>query len=187
MRRASLAAALLALAALAVPAAPAMAHADLVSSDPADGATLAAPPDAVSLTFSEALLEETVDVAIESGGEVVASDAVQAEGATVLVPWPAAAASGDYSVNFRVVSADGHPIEGSVSFTIAGSAPSASPVAASAAPVDAAATSASAVPTEFETSDEVNWPFVVVIMVLGTAGFATLLIASRAAREKRRR
>lgn len=172
----------------------ASAHADLTSSDPSDGAVLTAPPSSVTLTFNEPLLEETVDVAIEGSEGLIATDAAQADGPTVLIPWPAAATQGEFSVNYRVVSADGHPVEGSVRFSIeasqtdaaASAAPSEAALPADAAATDAASPDEAAVPTEFETSDEVNWPFVVIIMVLGIAGFAALLIASRAAREKRR-
>ena len=168
-----------------LPATAAFAHADLASSDPADGSSLTAPPASVTLTFNEPLLEETVDVAIQGPDGLVAADAAQADGATVLIPWPAAATGGDFSVNYRVVSADGHPVEGNVRFTIDVAAAAASTAASTAA----TETSATPLPISSDAPaqpDEVNWVMVIVIMAFGVAAFAALLVATRTVRAKRR-
>lgn len=52
--------------ALFINLAPANSHSQLVSSDPVDGSVLSAAPAKVVLTFNEALLEETVAVAIST-------------------------------------------------------------------------------------------------------------------------
>lgn len=111
---------------LAVPAAPARAHAELVSSEPADGAILAVPPERVSFKFGEDLLAQgnaitafAVAADGRAGDRVALPDAVVA-GSTVSVAWPQSTPAGKYRANYRVVSADGHPISGSISFTIAG-------------------------------------------------------------------
>lgn len=177
---------------LVASAAPASAHAELLSSDPADGSTLQAAPAQVTLEFSEVLLEETVDVAIQGPSGAVSSAVVEAAGASVVIPWPADAGTGDFQVNFRVVSADGHPVEGSVAFAIAADEAVSAGSAASPAPAQPEA-SAEATPISAEVTatgaaadEPVNWPFVIVIMLLGIVGFTALLIASRSAREKRR-
>jgi methionine-rich copper-binding protein CopC len=108
----------------------ASAHADFVSSDPADGAILSTPPAQMTLTFSEDLLSGANTVAItDKTGAVIVSEAVEPQGPTVVVPWPAAADGGTYRVAYRVVSADGHPISGSVEITVGRSSPEPMPSA----------------------------------------------------------
>ncbi len=130
--------ALLALLATLMLALPASAHAELESSDPADGATLAEPPTAVSFTFGEDLLDQgnAVVVTEVATGARLATPAVQVDGDTVSVGWPQDSPAGEYQAAFRVVSADGHPIEGSISFTVqeSSSAPSESGSPAMTAP-----------------------------------------------------
>jgi len=130
----------------------ALAHSELVSSDPADGAILDAPPTTVSFTFNEPLMPDFVRI-IGTNPEGVTGDlpVSSVEGPTARVDWPAGAQGGTWQVSYRVVSQDGHPIEGGITFSYAG--PSPSPTGAlptSAAPTSAAPTSAaptSAAPT----------------------------------------
>ena len=98
---------------------PAGAHAGLVSSDPADGSVLMQEPTQVVLEFNEALLEQTVSIAIRDGqDQVVSAAAAQASGATVIVPWPAGLPDDTYRIAYRVVSADGHPVTGEISLAL---------------------------------------------------------------------
>ena len=98
---------------------PAAAHADLVLSSPDDGARLAAVPDRVELTFSEDLLPETVVVSVEdSSGMVIRVLELEVDGSDVIVTWPPGLSGADYTVNYRVVSQDGHPVSGSLAFTV---------------------------------------------------------------------
>lgn len=116
---------------LVVPAGPAAAHADFVSSDPADGAILDTPPAQITLTFSEDLLPGANTVAVtDATGAVIASEPIEPQGASVALPWPAGADGGTYRVAYRVVSADGHPITGSVLITVGRSSPEPVPAAA---------------------------------------------------------
>ncbi|MFC7487931.1 copper resistance CopC family protein [Knoellia sp. CPCC 206453] len=100
---------------------PASAHSRLLSISPADGAALPASPTEVVLTFNEPIDPQFVTVRItdSEGGNVVGQDAT-AEGAKVTLPISDPIAAGNYSVLYRVVSADSHPISGSTKFTIAG-------------------------------------------------------------------
>lgn len=128
--------ALLAAAALVVfVAAPVTAHTELQSSDPANGATLQTVPETVTLTFGEDLLA--------GGDRIVAKDDTgvqvnlgpsQVKGANLSANWPATADGGTYTVSYRAVAADGHPLEGRIRFTIVteSAAPVASPTPASA-------------------------------------------------------
>jgi methionine-rich copper-binding protein CopC len=121
---------------------PAAAHADLILATPDDGARLSTVPTQVELTFSEDLLPETVVVSVEdSAGMVIRVLEFEVDGSDVIVAWPPGLSGTDYTVNYRVVSQDGHPVSGSLAFTVdtppvavQGSASPAS-AAASAAPV----------------------------------------------------
>lgn len=129
---------LLAVGVLLVGAAPAGAHADLASSDPQDGATLASAPEVISFTFKEEILAEgnaitLTDIAADTRLEV---GPVVVEGDTASVTWPQASPAGQFRAAYRVVSADGHPIDGTVTFTVeqaVGAVP-ASPAAVAASP-----------------------------------------------------
>ncbi|CAB4876833.1 unannotated protein [freshwater metagenome] len=133
----------IALAALPL-AAPAAAHTDLASSTPVDGAYLSVAPSRVVLEFESALLPETVNVSIlDSQGALVTEVDPDVADATVSIAWPASLPAGDYSLAYRVVSGDGHPVTGEIGFRYASSS-SASPSAASARATPSASASASA-------------------------------------------
>ncbi|WP_308445916.1 copper resistance CopC family protein [Brachybacterium atlanticum] len=106
------------LAALLALGAPAQAHDTLLESDPADGATLETSPEAITLTFSADILEVSPLVRItDESGEQLAEITPSVDGpvatATLEEPLPA----GTSTVQWRVVSSDGHPIEGTFEVT----------------------------------------------------------------------
>jgi copper resistance protein C len=97
---------------------PAYAHATLISSRPSDGAVLARVPTEVVFTFDEAVASPAfVSVIGPDGANIADGDAVIDEAnvtqAVRLVP-----TQGPYSASFRVVSDDGHPVTGTVHFTV---------------------------------------------------------------------
>lgn len=99
--------------------APALAHDSIISSDPADGAALTASPAQVALTFTDEIqaVGSQVVVADAAGTQVAAgAPAVVGTGATLPLP---ALADGAYTVTWRVVSSDGHPIDGTFTFSVA--------------------------------------------------------------------
>jgi methionine-rich copper-binding protein CopC len=104
--------------------APASAHSALVSSTPTEGGSVEAPTH-VSLVFNEALLEAGTEVSVtDASGATTVLTPTYPEPTTLVASLPALAPGGA-SVAWRVVSADGHPIEGVLSFTV--TAPSAPP------------------------------------------------------------
>ena len=112
----------LVLAALAVlrggAAAPAWAHASLVASDPAEGEVLTTTPDVVTLTFDEPVsLPDGAVQLFDAAGEPVPSES-SARDAAVTTDLPETLADGSYVVVWRAVSADGHPIAGSLTFAV---------------------------------------------------------------------
>lgn len=102
------------------------AHADLQVSTPADGESLEIAPEEIRLTFSEELFEELVEISIlDAAGDLYSTIEVEQTpppGTDVIFPWPTQAPPGDYSIAYRVVSADGHPVTGTISFSYAATA-----------------------------------------------------------------
>jgi len=105
----------------------ASAHADLQVSTPEDGESLEIAPEEIRLTFSEELFEELVEISIlDAAGDLYSTIEVEQTpppGTDVIFPWPTQAPPGEYSIAYRVVSADGHPVTGTISFSYAATAP----------------------------------------------------------------
>jgi copper resistance protein C len=160
------AAALLTAAVVAVavlgPATPASAHSRLERTDPADGGTVTRPMSAITLTFNERVHGDFTTVVVTgpgsrsySHGHVrVIDDNVYQD----VYPLH----SGSYTVAWRAISADGHPVDGRFAFTVtlpAGDEPSAYP------PVAGPATPA--------THGSGSWPWIaaaaggVIVVALG--------------------
>ena len=97
---------------------PASAHTKLLSSTPARDAKVTALNE-VTLVFSERVTRAQVQVRDAAGGRHQAG-AAQVKGATVTQKVAAGLPAGAYTVDYRVVSADGHPVEESVPFSITG-------------------------------------------------------------------
>lgn len=117
---ARVAAALVALALVLLPSGPAAAHAELVSTDPAEGAVLDTAPETVTLTFNEPIRLTSQEIAVyDAQGAPVASTAV-ATGEEVRVDLTEAAdlPDGTYVVSWNVLSGDGHPIAGALTFSV---------------------------------------------------------------------
>ncbi|WP_164745325.1 copper resistance CopC family protein [Georgenia faecalis] len=153
-----LALATLALVLLALPTLvlPAQAHDALVASEPADGAVLDASPERVRLTFSGDVLDVgPVVVVTDATGDVVADGTPEVAGPDVTLPLASALPGGGYDVAWRVVSNDGHPIEGAFGFTVTGVA--AEPTSPAAAPSPSpAATLAGSTDDVAPTQDPTN-------------------------------
>ncbi len=104
-------------------AGPASAHATLVSTDPAEGAVLPQAPGTVTFTFDEPVqLVPDGLLAFDAAGERVDIEA-SAGGVEVTGDLPGDLADGTYVVTWRVVSADGHPIAGSLTFHVGAPSP----------------------------------------------------------------
>ena len=122
---------------------PAMAHASQTGSTPEAGAVLEAAPSTVEVTFDSPLMDIGAALVVRAGdGTVISDDTPEVAGARIRVDVPADAAPGTYTVAFRVVSQDGHPITSTFDYTVAGDAPG--PAAASAPGSPSASAPASA-------------------------------------------
>ncbi|PFG44694.1 hypothetical protein ATJ88_3430 [Isoptericola jiangsuensis] len=129
----------------------ASAHDQLVGSDPKDGATLDEPVTSVTLEFSDEIIADGTQVrATTPDGKTDAGIAI--DGREVVVDLGEQTAGGAYTLAWRVVSSDGHPIEGELGWTVAEQpepTPSPEPSeAASEQPTPAPSPSASVVATD---------------------------------------
>lgn len=111
---------------LAIIAAPTQvfAHAALITTEPADGAVLGQSPTQFSLTFSEPV-SPLVLTLVRPDGTPVPLTSFRLSVQTVEIDNPQTLESGTHVLSWRVISADGHPVGGSVLFSIG--APSAAP------------------------------------------------------------
>jgi copper transport protein len=101
-------------------ATPALAHATLESSNPADGGTVAASPPAVTLSFSEPVEIQLGSIQVSSctGARVdVGAPHHTSKSSEVTASLPRLA-PGQYLVTWRVISADSHPVHGAFYFSV---------------------------------------------------------------------
>lgn len=100
----------------------ALAHAALVRAEPAAGSRLARAPARVRLVFSEELEPGLARLTlVGTGGAAALAAAPDPRDAyAVVAPIDEHLAPGAYRVLWRVVSADGHPVAGSVGFVVLG-------------------------------------------------------------------
>ena len=119
MRNALVALALTVVAVLGT-ATPALAHNVLISSDPANGASVAAGPPKISLTFDQYVQGADVNqIAVTGpGGGQWAEGPISVVDNVVSAPLRPLGPAGKYTVGYRVLSADGHPVTGELSFTL---------------------------------------------------------------------
>lgn len=146
----SLAVPLCATAFITLAAPQAAAHTDLESSTPADGATLEQMPGSLTLTFSDQMDQKYAQVALtRPDGQPAPADTPKVSGKQVSLGLQASGLPGTYTVGYRVVSADGHPVSGSYTFTVkqaAGPSPAPTPSTTPPPPPAAGAPSPSPAP-----------------------------------------
>jgi methionine-rich copper-binding protein CopC len=147
-----------------VPAAAAQAHDVLETTDPASGSTVRTVPAKIGLTFDHTPIAIGSVVRVE---DTTGTD--QADGPVVIVDnhvtqaVKADAPEGKYTVIWRVVSSDGHPIEGTFTFT----ADAANSTAGTATPAPAPAPAPAGIQTELITAGAVAAVLIIALVVTG--------------------
>ena len=118
------------LAGLVVPG-TAAGHAGLIRSTPADQQVLPAAPSALVLTFDEPVETALSDIRVfdDQAKEILAAKAQRDGSRSVRVPVAERLANGTYTVSWRVLSADGHPIDGTFVFHVGAPSPQVASVA----------------------------------------------------------
>ncbi len=122
-------------------AGPASAHDVLEETNPKDGSTVAVTPSDVTLTFDQVAFAVGSQVLVNGPSGNVASGPVRIVDHVVHQAVQPGAPAGPYTIEWRVTSADGHPVSGKFTFTsqaaaagtppAAGATPSATPATAS--------------------------------------------------------
>ena len=156
-------------------------HATLLSSEPAKGSTVASPPARIYLVFSEEVEPSLGRIRLVGpGGRVVALKSTgDPRNASALVgPVTTPLDAGRWRVEWRIVSEDGHPIDGTFTFTVAAARTDSTSVAApppvvqppmNPAPADSTS------PVEPAKSAFADVPFLAAIMRGLGVGFLTAL------------
>lgn len=102
-------------------ATPAFAHNQLTSSNPKDKASLDTGPGEIVLTFDQPVQAgeglNTVAVTSENGDHWESGVAEVASN-VVTAPVRELGPAGVYTIAYRVISADGHPVDGTLTFTL---------------------------------------------------------------------
>lgn len=127
-------------------AVPALAHADLKTSTPKDGAVLATPPTTVRLTFTEGLDAGKSSIRLSGPNGVVGTAKPAKDGSAVIELNNLSLVPGAYTVKWTSAAPDGHIERGSISFTV--SEPTPPPATPTPAPTEAPSADASAAPSE---------------------------------------
>jgi methionine-rich copper-binding protein CopC len=163
---------------------PALAHAGLTSSNPAEGASLATAPSKIELTFGEAVKPDMITVTGADGAKWETGTPVVID-AVVTVPVTPAGPAGKYVIAYKVTSADGDPVSGTVNFTLtAAVAPSttAAPTTSSSAAPSSSAPATSVTPEPQAQSDSgggfPGWGWILILIVV-LAVVGGVLVARR--------
>lgn len=165
----------------------ASAHDELSSSNPEPGATLEAVPETIELTFTNvpATIGSEIQMLDETGedwaeGDVSITDTVATQAVREGAP------AGTYTVNWRVVSSDSHPIEGTFEFTASGGSTASETPAASETPEASAGTAGpietadpGALDQEPAADSGVSWGVILMIAVLIALAIVLALGARR--------
>jgi methionine-rich copper-binding protein CopC len=106
---------------LAVTTTPAIAHTKLLTSDPAAGSLVESWPTEISITFDEDLInigdEKSNFLVVNNAvGDQISADDEVLTGSQIKVSLDPNTTTGPVLVYYRVVSADGHPVEGEYTF-----------------------------------------------------------------------
>jgi copper transport protein len=97
----------------------AAAHAELLETNPANGAHLDKAPREVMLRFSESVNPVRGGFSLLDGnGRTIAEPSATSSGGRVVLALPDSLGDAVYLVNWRVVSADSHPIHGAFVFSV---------------------------------------------------------------------
>jgi hypothetical protein len=160
-----------ALAGVLLTALPAEAHTTLTGAVPGKGSTVASPAQVV-LTFTDPVRFPQVAV-LDAGHGHHEAGRSRAVGNRVTQQIAGVLAPGTYTVGWRVVADDGHPVAGDYTFTVKGPAstgPTPSTSAPTADPATRPATPPAAQPAERTSGSGWRWVGLAVLVAAAAAG-----------------
>ncbi len=157
----------------------AQAHDQLDATSPADGSTVAAVPTKVTLTMSNtpATIGSQINV-MDASGTNWSDGGVQVLDNVATQPLKPGAPAGKYTVSWRLVSSDSHPVEGGFTFTAA-AAGAAGSAGAVAGPAQSAQQVSEAATQPVPDSGGVPWSVYGLIGVLAVVVVAMIVVARR--------
>ncbi|MFE0588422.1 copper resistance protein CopC [Micromonospora echinospora] len=169
------------------PASPAAAHNTLQEATPARNARVTTPPGEITLRFMQKLDPDATTITLtDDTGQNVPTGDLTVTGPTGTIALDEPIADGTYTVAYRVVSADGHPVQGSYRFTVADPTRTTSPTnAASPSAVPTTAQSPTATPSPAASDSTDDGPNTIVLVgaallgVLALAGAVVLTLRRR--------
>jgi len=187
--RAGLIAATVILALTAISTQQAHGDAALQNSSPAAGSVFISRPTQIELTFTEEALTIGTQIVVEGPDGSATDGDLDVDATTVRQPLKAALPEGNYTVEWRIVSGDGHPVNDTYTFTITRTPETNHTPTAAASPPGTAATSPAAastphasistptpdIPSSKSTPRTVWWVigFAVVAVLAGIGSWAT--------------
>lgn len=141
------------------------AHSAVVAVDPETGTSIASGPERVTVTFNEPLQESFASLTVVGpDGNLWSKGEPTISGPNASVAVGDLGPVGEYTIAYRVTSADGHPVTGTSTFTLteAGNGTPGTPVNPSSESGD-------------ESGGVPMWPFIVAAVVLFGGGLAFAL------------
>nr|WP_269327223.1 copper resistance CopC family protein [Kineosporia mesophila] len=166
-----------------------MAHDQLDETNPADGSTVETVPDEIVLDFSATPLALGSAVRVVGPGGDITSGKPKVVDNQVTQEVSAGRPAGDYTVQWRVTSSDGHPISGEFSFTAreGDEVSTASPETSSAVTgtSEAAATGTTVASAQNESDDGGTSPVLIItllvlaVVVIGAVAYLFVLAPKR--------
>ncbi|MGC5255397.1 copper resistance CopC family protein [Gordonia sp. DT218] len=145
----------------------ASAHSRVVSTDPANGASVQTGPQQVTITFNEPIQESFAVLTVVGPDNHYWQDGkATVSGPRLSVALRELGPAGTYTLNYRVTSADGHPVEGKRTFQLT--------TAGNGTPGPAADTASGG-----GGDGPPLWPFIVVAVVVLVGGLGVMLWLTR--------
>lgn len=144
------------------------AHSAVTGFSPETGESIATGPERVTVTFNEPLQTSFASLTVVGpDGNLWSTGDPVVEGPTVSVPVGELGPVGEYTIAYRVTSADGHPVSGTSTFTLT--------TEGTGTPGAAANGGSSTADGEDEGSGVPLWPFIVAAVVVFAGGLAFAL------------
>jgi methionine-rich copper-binding protein CopC len=101
-------------------AAPALAHAELVSAEPAPGETVTRPLKQIELHFDDEIMDQSQVALVASDFQLATNWTQSVDGSTLTVVLETGLPPGTYTVIWSAVTPDSHTTSGSYQFAVAG-------------------------------------------------------------------
>jgi copper transport protein len=93
-------------------------HAVVIETVPADGVLVGTAPDQVVVRFNEPVTPVSAQVLNATGDKITPADPASVQGDELRIALPSQLAQGTYIASYRVISADSHPVGGSIVFSV---------------------------------------------------------------------